>query len=143
LGEVTDVSVGAGVDRTPGYHRIHVSRSLDFFNHDLFDLRGDDLIRIDVPTDASTSTHRDWLLIKLRTDWEVAGESYRAGSLLATYTPAPTQSKNEPPLRDGARGRSGVLSNSRSARPPGSYRPDARHEYLLLVFIQIARQSGR
>ncbi len=82
-GEVTDVSVGAGVDRTPGYHRIHVSRSLDFFNHDLFDLRGDDLIRIDVPTDASTSTHREWLLIKLRTDWEVAGKRYVAGSLLA------------------------------------------------------------
>jgi prolyl oligopeptidase len=82
-GDVTDVSVGAGVDRTPGYHRIHVSRSLDFFNHELFDLRGDDLIRIDVPTDASPSTHRDWLLIKLRTDWEVGGKSHPAGSLLA------------------------------------------------------------
>jgi prolyl oligopeptidase len=82
-GEVTDVSVGAGVDRTPGYERTFLSRSLDFFNHELYELRGKELIRVDVPTDASPSTHREWLLIKLRTDWDVGGKVYVAGSLLA------------------------------------------------------------
>jgi prolyl oligopeptidase len=82
-GETTDVSVGAGVDRTPGYERIRVSRALDFFNHERFELRGDELIRIDVPSDAGTSAHRDWFLIKPRTDWEVGGITYVAGSLLA------------------------------------------------------------
>src|ERR1700712_4945793 len=82
-GEATDVSVGAGVDRTPGYERTFVSRSLDFFNHELYQLRDGEPVRIEVPTDASPATHRDWLTIKLRTDWEVSGKTYPAGSLLA------------------------------------------------------------
>ena len=40
-------------------------------------------MRIDAPTDASVSVHRDWLLIELRTDWYTGTPSYRAGSLLA------------------------------------------------------------
>ena len=35
-----------------------------------------ELIRIDVPTDASVSIHRDWLLIELRTDWTVRRATY-------------------------------------------------------------------
>ena len=30
------------------------------------------------------STHREWLLIKLRTPWEVGGKTYAAGALLAS-----------------------------------------------------------
>src|SRR6185437_5422717 len=49
-----------------------------------YELRGSELIAIDVPTDASgVSIHHEWLLIDLRTDWSVAGTTYRAGSLLA------------------------------------------------------------
>ena len=46
-------------------------------------MRGSELIRIDVPTDASVSIHREWLLIELRTDWTVGRHTYTAGSLLA------------------------------------------------------------
>ena len=38
---------------------------------------------IDVPTDASISIHREWLLIELRTDWDRRSGTYPAGSLLA------------------------------------------------------------
>lgn len=78
-GERTDVIVAASVDRTPGYQRTLISRAVDFFNDEIYELRGEQLVRIDAPTDASLSVHRGWLLIELRTDWA----NYRAGSLLA------------------------------------------------------------
>jgi prolyl oligopeptidase len=86
-GSSTDVSVGGSTDRTPGFERTFVGRSLDFWNRQRYELRGTDLILIDVPTDASSmSVHREWLLIDLRTDWSVhrdgAETTYRAGSLL-------------------------------------------------------------
>lgn len=83
-GERTDVSAGGSKDRTPGYERTFIGRSLDFWNRQRYELRGTELIPIDVPTDASSmSVHRQWLLIDLRSDWQIGGTTYRAGSLLA------------------------------------------------------------
>ncbi len=83
-GARSDVSAGGSTDRTPGFERTFVARSVDFWNSERYELRGSELIPIDVPTDASSiSVHRDWLLIELRTDWPVGLDSYRAGSLLA------------------------------------------------------------
>jgi prolyl oligopeptidase len=82
-GAAGDVIVAAGVDRTPGFERTILRRALDFFNDQVYELRGDELIRIDAPTDASISVHRQWLLIELRTDWFTGSASYTAGSLLA------------------------------------------------------------
>ncbi|OBI82377.1 prolyl oligopeptidase family protein [Mycobacterium sp. E740] len=82
-GETTDVSVGCGYDTTPGFERLLITRSFDFFNRYRYELRGDTLIEIDVPTDAGISVHREWLLIRPRTDWSVGPTTYRAGSLLA------------------------------------------------------------
>jgi prolyl oligopeptidase len=78
-----DVIVSAGVDRTPGFERTMLRRALDFFNDEVYELRADELIRIDAPTDASLSVHRQWLLIELRTHWLTGSASYPAGSLLA------------------------------------------------------------
>ncbi len=82
-GPATDVIVSASVDRTPGYERTLLHRAVDFFNEQVYQLRSGELVRIDAPTDASLSVHRDWLLIELRTDWFTGTASYRAGSLLA------------------------------------------------------------
>jgi prolyl oligopeptidase len=82
-GASTDVIVAASVDRTPGFERTMVGRAIDFFNDENYELRGGELIRIDAPTDATVSVHRDWLLIELRTDWYTADAQYAAGSLLA------------------------------------------------------------
>ncbi|MDP9167577.1 MAG: prolyl oligopeptidase family serine peptidase, partial [Actinomycetota bacterium] len=82
-GVASDVSVGAGFDPTPGFERLIASRSIDFFNRERFEIRGEELIPIDVPTDAGISIHREWLLIRPRTDWTVAGTTHPAGSLLA------------------------------------------------------------
>ena len=82
-GAPTDVIVAASADRTVGFERTLVSRALDFFNEEVYELRGGELIRIDTPTDASISVHRSWLLIELRTDWYRGVDQYPAGSLLA------------------------------------------------------------
>ena len=86
-GDPADVLVAASVDRTPGFERTLISRALDFFNEEVYEMRGDELVRIDTPTDASISIHRTWLLIELRTDWHYnygqASTTYPAGSLLA------------------------------------------------------------
>lgn len=83
-GERTDVSAGGSTDRTPGFERTFVGRSLDFWNRQRYELRGTELISIDVPSDASSiSVHREWLLIDLRSDWTIDDTTYRAGSLLA------------------------------------------------------------
>ena len=82
-GELSDVSVGVGFDPTPGFERLLASRSTDFFNRERFELRDGELLRIDVPTDAGISIHREWLLIRPRTDWTVGSATYVAGSLVA------------------------------------------------------------
>lgn len=79
-GTPTDVIVSAGVDRTPGYERTLVYRAIDFFNDQVYQLRCGELVRLDAPTDATLSVHRDWLLIELRTDWHTGTQSFPAGS---------------------------------------------------------------
>jgi prolyl oligopeptidase len=81
--ERSDVRAFVSVDRTPGFERTVLGRAVDFWNDELYELRGSELIRIDAPTDAGVSIHRDWILIELRTDWTVGATTYTAGSLLA------------------------------------------------------------
>ena len=47
-------------------------------------LRQDSLHQVDIPSDAYFETERNWLIVNLRSDWEVAGQRYRAGALLVT-----------------------------------------------------------
>jgi prolyl oligopeptidase len=82
-GTRSDVQVAVSVDRTPGFDRTVLGRAFDFWNDELYELRGSELIRIDAPTDASVSMHRQWILIELRTDWYLGAAVYTAGSLLA------------------------------------------------------------
>src|SRR6185312_8430221 len=82
-GAHSDVIVAASRKRTPGFERTILSRAVDFFNDEVYELRDGEFIRIDAPTDATVSSHRDWLLIELRTDWHVGTTCYPAGALLA------------------------------------------------------------
>lgn len=82
-GARSDVNVVASASRIPGFERTLIGRALDFWNEEVYELRGQELIRIDAPTDASVSLHREWLLIELRSDWPLGEATYTAGSLLA------------------------------------------------------------
>ena len=84
-GKPDDMYVAAVHDDTPGFERDFVSRTLAFYNDELY-LRGNDgkLTKIDVPESAPTSrSHREWLTLELREPWSVGGKTYEAGSLLA------------------------------------------------------------
>ena len=82
-GQVADVSVSSGSDYESGTRRDWLYRSVAFFDAETFVWRGGKAVKLDAPTDASLSPFRDWLLIRTRTAWSVAGHDYPAGALLA------------------------------------------------------------
>ena len=82
-GGAKDMSVGADRDLTPGFERDIVMRLPTFFTSETFLRRDGKLVKIDKPDDATASFHREWLLLRLRTDWTVGGKTYPAGALLA------------------------------------------------------------
>ena len=83
-GAAQDISISAWHDRTPGFERDFVQRATDFYNSETYVLDGSALTRILTPTDASTSVHENWLLIRTMTPWTVGDRTYPAGALLAT-----------------------------------------------------------
>ena len=78
-----DMYIAAYHDNTPGFERDFVSRTLAFYNDELY-LRGSDggLAKIDAPNSASKGVVREWLALELREPWETGGRTYKAGSLL-------------------------------------------------------------
>ncbi len=82
-GKETDMRVVAYYDDTEGFERHFVYRIPKFFQGEFY-LRKDDgtLVKIDVPLDASGGVHREWLMVNLRSAWEVDGKTYPAGSLI-------------------------------------------------------------
>jgi prolyl oligopeptidase len=82
-GKPDDVSAGVGWDPTPGFEREIAYRAVTFYTNEMFVLRGGQFVRVDKPDDAEASFHREWMFLTLRTDWQVAGKTWKAGSLLA------------------------------------------------------------
>ncbi len=81
--ERADVSAWFSVDRTPGFERTLIGRSVDFYNDRSWLWRDGRLVPIDKPADATLHFWRDRLLLELRSDWSVAGRTFVRGSLLA------------------------------------------------------------
>jgi len=82
-GKVEDVSVAASVVHDHGRIYEFISRGLTFFTSELLLRCGDAWVRIDKPADARVETFMDQILLRLRSDWNVGGRTYRAGALLA------------------------------------------------------------
>jgi len=100
-GKTDDMYIAALRDHTPGYERDFVSRTIAFYNDELYlreahgcasgagagcagapDKDGA-ITKIDVPNSANKSVHTDWLTLELREPWTAGGKTYAAGSLLA------------------------------------------------------------
>jgi prolyl oligopeptidase len=80
-----DVAVYAEHDPTSGFERDFVGRWMDFYRSERYvRTSAGDLIRIDVPDDARTDIHREWLLIRLRSAWTPGAVTYPAGAVLVT-----------------------------------------------------------
>ena len=84
-GQADDMYIAGYRDLTPGFVRDFVSRTLAFYNDELY-LRQSDgsLAKVDVPNSANKSVFREWLALELREPWTVEGTTYPAGSLIAT-----------------------------------------------------------
>jgi len=84
-GTTDDMYIAAYHDDTPGFQRDFVSRTLAFYNDELY-LVGKDgkRVKVDAPNSANKGVKRQWLTLELRDPWTVGGKTYAAGSLLAT-----------------------------------------------------------
>lgn len=84
-GRPDDMYIAGIHDDTPGYERDFVSRTIAFYNDELY-LRGADgkLTKLDVPNSVNKNVVREWLTLELREPWTVGGKEYAAGSLLAS-----------------------------------------------------------
>jgi prolyl oligopeptidase len=86
----TDVSAFATVDHTPGFERVQLGRSPDFYTQEVSlwtaGPRGSagTLQALDKPLDAQLGFWREWALVELRSDWTVGGRTWPRGALLAT-----------------------------------------------------------
>jgi prolyl oligopeptidase len=78
-----DMAAWGGRDRGPRYPRTQYRRQIDFEHHeDFVEQDGAGRIKLDIPADAHMSVDHDWLMLNLRTDWNVGGRLYPAGALL-------------------------------------------------------------
>jgi prolyl oligopeptidase len=79
-----DLGVGAYKDFTPGLGFQFVVRQIGFYSSELFLRENGKLSKVPKPEDANAYTVRDQLVIELRSDWTVDGQTYPQGALLAT-----------------------------------------------------------
>lgn len=81
-GKPGDLYIAAFRDLSPGYERDFVSRTVAFFNDELYVRRDGKLIKLDLPNSANKVVHNQWLTVELREPWKVGGVEHPAGSLL-------------------------------------------------------------
>jgi prolyl oligopeptidase len=81
--ESDDMMAWAWRDPGPRHPRTMFVRQQDFVHHELFvEETAGDLVKLDVPSDAYSWAHRDWLTINLRSAWTVGERVHPAGALL-------------------------------------------------------------
>ena len=83
-GEFNDIYISASVDLEPGFERIFYRRQITFEEgiSYLAQEQGDPLL-IDLPLDARFDVEKDWLIVKLKSDWALPERIYPADALLA------------------------------------------------------------
>jgi prolyl oligopeptidase len=84
VGQPADMGVSAYRTLTPGFERDVVVRRPGFWTSEVFVREGSKLTKIAKPDDAVAALHRQWLLLRLRTDWTTGAKTFPAGALIAT-----------------------------------------------------------
>ncbi len=83
-GSTTDVWIAVMHDPTPGFERDVALRGITFWTNVMALRRDGNWLPIAKQEDANASFWREWLFLELRSDWQVGGKSFAAGSLLVT-----------------------------------------------------------
>jgi prolyl oligopeptidase len=80
-----DMSIAGFHDDSPGFERDFVSRSIAFYNNEIFLRKADgSLVKLDAPNSANKTVFREHFVVELREPWEVGGRKFPAGALLVT-----------------------------------------------------------
>jgi len=82
-GLTQDVGVDVLVLNDHGHQYVLARRYPTFFTTHISVLKNEQWIKIDKPDDAEVDTYADQLLLSLKQDWQVNGQTYQAGTLLA------------------------------------------------------------
>ena len=83
-GKSEDVASGGETEILPDGRWDVITRVPAFFRQETFLLRGEKLVKLDIPEDSEPRAFfRGRLLLSLRSEWTVDGKTYREGSLLA------------------------------------------------------------
>lgn len=84
-GQMSDMSITAAHDDSPGFERDFVFRNIAFYNNEMYLLDNDGkLTKVDVPNTASKGVFREFLSIELREPWTIDGKTWPAGAMLLT-----------------------------------------------------------
>jgi prolyl oligopeptidase len=78
----TDIAAWVSVDHTPGFERTVFGRSVTFYSTEMALLQGGKVVPLVKPADAQLSFWRERVLLDLRSDWAVGGQTFARGSLL-------------------------------------------------------------
>lgn len=73
---------------TVGFERDILRDGIAFYRSRTYVLQNGEPTLIDVPEDAEVDLQREWLLIQLRSDWSIGGQTHAAGSLIAARADA-------------------------------------------------------
>jgi prolyl oligopeptidase len=96
-GGFDDLAVRCYRDDTPGFVRDFVTREIEEWKSESYLLgRDGSLTLIEAPLDAAIDTQREWLTMKTRSPFAVAGKTYAPGSLLAARLDDWLAGKHEP-----------------------------------------------
>lgn len=83
-GEASDIYISASVDLEPGYERTFYRRQITFEEGISYLAQEDGSpLRIDLPLDARFDVEKDWLAVKLKSEWVLPERTYPADALLA------------------------------------------------------------
>ncbi len=83
-GAVTDMGLWGGVQHTPEGRYEIVTRALTFYSRETYLRRGDEMVKLDLPADATPfGVFKHQLLVQLKSDWTVDGATYPQGALLS------------------------------------------------------------
>ena len=83
-GKPEDVEVLTSVIHTPEKSYALVIRADTFFTSEVFYYRDGELLKLDIPADATLETiFRNQLLLSLKTDWKRDGQTWKQGSLVS------------------------------------------------------------
>ncbi|MGP9419097.1 prolyl oligopeptidase family serine peptidase [Ewingella sp. AOP9-I1-14] len=77
------MALGYHADST-GFEQDFIIRVIDFYRREAFLIDAEQgLVAVDLPADAKFSLWREWMIVEPSSEWQVGGETYPSGSLLA------------------------------------------------------------